>query len=279
MADRLLTLPRSHFGNVAVVNGDIAASAITNPKVSDDTIRPGKLNRRYLFEEFLHQPVTAKRQGGAATGATGDRNQALFPETAFEWHVKGAGQTILAPVLTATGWDISLDQTSTEGIELTNGILSRCPVAFTVGTDAAFAFAAKLKVEDASGCNPLVIGFRKAEAYQATVAAYADYAAIGIIGTANPNTIKTTTEAAGAGNTDTDTTNTWADAATKTLKVLVSAAGVVTYQIGGVAPTVVAAFSFTAADVVVAFLFFLHAADVAGVVELISWEVGFQADA
>jgi hypothetical protein len=36
------------------------------------------------------------------------------------------------------------------------------------------------------------------------------------------------------------------------------------------------AFSFTAADVVVPFLFFLQAADFAGLTEVIDWEVGFQ---
>jgi hypothetical protein len=135
---------------------------------------------------------------------------------------------------------------------------------------------AVIKLADASGANPLVVGFRKAEAYQATVAAYADYAYIGAIGTANPNTIFLTTEAAGGGNTNTDTTNTWADGAIKEFKVKVSAAGVVTYEINNAAPAAVAAFSFTAADVVIPSLFFLQAADLAGLVELIDWEVGLQ---
>jgi hypothetical protein len=278
MADGIQQLPRAIMGGRQVQNADIATSGITNPKIANDTIRPGKLNRRYLFEEFLHEPVTSARLGGAATGATGDRNQALFPETAFEWHVKGT-QTILTPILTAVGWDIGMDQTAADGIELTNGILPRCPVAFVVGTDAAFFFSAQIKVQDASGANPLLVGFRKAEAYQAVYTGYADYAAIGIVGTSDPNLIKTVTEAAGGGTTTTDTTNTWADAATKTLTVKVSAAGVVTYQINGAAPTAVVAFSFTAGDVVVPFLYFLEAADLAGTVEMISWEVGFQADA
>jgi hypothetical protein len=232
---------------------------------------------RYIREQFQYQPIVAKAApaGGAPTGTAGDLNVLRLPGATFEYHIKGT-QTLVAPVLTAVGLDIGMDQTSTDGIELTHGITARCPVAFVVGTDPAFFVRAVIKVADASGANPLVIGFRKAEAYQALVASYADYAVIGAIGTANPNTIQTTTEAAGGGATTTDTTNTWADGATKELKVLVSAAGVVTYQINNAAPTTVAAFSFTAADVVVPFLFFLNAADVAGLVEIIDWEVGLQ---
>lgn len=264
--DRLQDLPHSWAGNTRIFNADI----------KDDSIRPGKLDRRYIFEEFLYRPVFSSLLGGAATGATGDVNAMLFPDTSFECHIKGAGQTLLAPLFGASGLDIAMDQTSTEGIELTNGITARCPVAFTVGTDAAFFMSATLKVVDASGANPLVVGFRKAEAYQATHTSYADYAAIGIVGTSATNLIKTLTEAAGAGTTTTDTTNTWADNATKTLSVFVSAAGVVTYQINGAAPTAVAAFSFTAGDVVVPWLYFLNAADLANNVYLQAWEVGLQ---
>jgi hypothetical protein len=242
----------------------------------NSSLSAARVGSRYIREDFRYDPVAVGRLGvGAAVGTTGARNLMRFPSTLFEYHIKGT-QTILAPVATAVGLDIGMDQTAADGIEMTHGILSRAPVAFVVGTDPAFYVAATIKVADASGANPLVIGFRKAEAYQATVAAYADYAAIGIIGTADPNTIFTTTEAAGGGNTNTDTTMTWADGATKQLKVKVSAAGAVTYEVNNAAPTVVAAFSFTAADVVVPFLFFLNAADLAGLVEISNWEVGLQ---
>jgi hypothetical protein len=235
----------------------------------------GRVGSRSVREQFQYDPIACGRLGvGAAVGTTGSRNLLRFPGTQFEYHIKGT-QTILAPVLTAVGLDIGMDQTSGDGIELTHGILSRSPVAFTVGTDAAFYVSATIKVADASGVNPLLIGFRKAEAYQATMAAYADYAMIGIIGTADPNTIFLTTEAAGGGNTNTDTTMTWADAAIKQLKVKVSSAGVVTYEVNNAAPTATAAFSFTAADVVVPCLFFLNGTG-GGLVEISNWEVDFQ---
>jgi hypothetical protein len=263
--DRLQDLPRGQFGNCRVHNADL----------KDDTIRPGKLDRRYTYEQFEVDPVTSKRLGGAATGTAGDVNLAHFPETGFEWHVKGT-QDILAPVLTASGWDINQDQTSGDGIEITQGITARSPGAFVVGTDPAFFFAATLKVADASGATNLFVGFRKAEGYQADEDNYDEMAAIGINGTADPNTIKLATILNNAATTSTDTTDTWADAAEKTLKVLVSAAGAVTYQINGSAPTTVAAFTFDAGEVVVPFIYFVNGGDVAGAVELSAWECGLQ---
>jgi hypothetical protein len=80
----------------------------------------------------------------------------------------------------------------------------------------------------------------------------------------------------GAGTVTTDTTGTWADAATKTLEIKVSSAGVVTYLVNGVAPATVAAYTFTAAAVVIPFFYFLNHTDLAGAVNLIAWEVGYQ---
>lgn len=249
---------------------NIESGAVTKVKLGGDTgARTG-----YVYETFLSDVVAVARLGaGAATGTTGDRNIMATGKNLFEYHIKGT-QTIVAPVLTAVGLDIGLDQTNADGLEITSGILARGPSAFTIGSSSAFSLRVKVKVEDASGFNPMCIGFRKQEAYQATLTSYADYAYIGIVGTSDPNLIKIQTETAGGGTTTTDTTQTWADAATKTLKVSVSAAGVVTYTIDGSAPTVTAAYTFTAALGVCPSLYYLHAADVGGKLELIEWECG-----
>jgi hypothetical protein len=63
----------------------------------------------------------------------------------------------------------------------------------------------------------------------------------------------------GGSTTSTDTTDNWADAATHELEVRVSAAGVVTYKIDDAAPTVTAAFTFDAGEVLIPFMFFLQA--------------------
>jgi hypothetical protein len=116
------------------------------------------------------------------------------------------------------------------------------------------------------------VGFRKAAAYTANIDDYTDFAVLNVIS----GDIYIETADDNAATTSTDTTDNWADGASKTLEVYVSAAGVVTYKIDGVAPTTTAAFTFDNGDTVVPFFYFLHAADVAGSVLLESWECGLQ---
>jgi hypothetical protein len=72
----------------------------------------------------------------------------------------------------------------------------------------------------ASGVNPLIIGLRKAQAFNATLSTYTDFVSIGVVGTANPNTIKLQTQIATGGVVTTDTTQTWADNETHSLSIL-----------------------------------------------------------
>jgi hypothetical protein len=242
----------------------------------DGRIHQCKLNRRAFFEEFNMPLLAAKAQGaGAATGATGDTNIIRLGENTFEYHIKGT-QTIVCPAMTATGLDIgAMDQTAGDGIEIRPGILgaSRRRAVFLAGTDA-FYVRLKAKLEDASGCNPFLVGLAKCEAYQATAAAYADYAWLGCIGTANPNTIKTSTEVAGGGNTDTDTLLTWADGATKTLEIRVGTNRVASYYVDGVQTQTAVAYTFTTGLFITPAIFFLQSADISANVELIEWEAG-----
>lgn len=228
------------------------------------------LERQHSYEVFDTNPVTAAVAGGIASGVAQTPNIMLFPETALEYAPIGT-QTILAPVVTATGLDIGMDQTNNDGVEITQGILAHARRAFTIGTSAAFFVRLKFKIEDVSGSDQVGVGFRKTQAYAAAIATYTDKAFIGSVS----GDIKLNTLLNNAGGVVTDTTNDWADGETHTLQVNVSAAGVVTYLIDGVAPTVTAAFTFDNADVVVPFIWFIHDSDVAGVVELIEYESGY----
>lgn len=227
-------------------------------------------DHRYTLELFKSQPIATEIDGTAASGATGATNILLAGRNIFEYHIKGAGQTILVPQLAAGGLDISLDQTSAEGVEITQGITARSPGAFTVGTDGPFFFSAKLDVEDVSGAAELAVGFRKAASFTANLDDYTDFAVLN----AQAGTINIETALNNAATVTTDTTETWADGASHTLTVKVSRAGVVTYEVDGAAPGTVAAYTFDAGDVVVPVLFFLHGADVAGAVLLERWECG-----
>ena len=190
---------------------------------------------------------------------------------------QGTAQTIL-PVMDATGLDISGDQVNAESYEIFGGYLGASGRPMVVGVDPAFYFCAGLTIADASGAENLNVGWRSATQTQtATIGTYLNYAAIGIEeggGTTDPAPIYMLT---GNDDTDvsTDTTNTWADAASKRLCVYVSAAGVVTYTINGAAPTTVAAYTFDDGDSVIPFIHFLQGSDVSGAVDLTEWTVGY----
>ncbi len=223
------------------------------------------------FCKFDAAPVCSSKAGGAATGATGDENAMIVGPNAFEYHILGLGQTILAPQQAANGLDIGMDQAADEGVEISQGILAGGKHAFVVGTDKPFYFRVLMNIADVSGTDDCLVGFRKAEAYQAAVDNYDEMAALNVIaGAINIETILN-----GGVTSTTDTTDTVGDGVDVELEVRVNHAGVVTFLINGGPPTVTNAFTFDDAEVVVPFLYFLHAVDVAGVVLLKEWECGY----
>jgi len=227
---------------------------------------------------FSESPIlqSAATTGAAPSGATGATNIMMMQGgEIWEEFILGAGQTIIAPRMGADGLLISLDQADDEGAEFNPGARNNTKYSYTIGTSPAFAFEAELTAADVSGCDPLIIGFRKVEANNATFADYTDYASIGLSATDGAN-IWLLTELNAGGQTATDTTDTWLDTETKTLKVLVSAAGVVTYTIDGLAPTVTAAFTFDTGDVVIPFVRFLHATVAPGDINWVSFQCGPQ---
>lgn len=235
------------------------------------------INRRYWdsnywFDNLQVQPVTSKVGGGAATGTAGDNNVLFTQFGAYEWYVIGT-QTILAPSLDTFGLNLVQDNTAGDGIELCMGVQAISPCAFTVG-QPAFFFTAQFKVQDVTGCNPLIIGWRKTQAFDATLSNYTDFAVIGISGTAGK--IQTLTQVNSGGVTTTDTTQVAVDGAVMQLKVMVSASGAVTYQYNWATPTVVAAFTFDAGDVLIPFVRFTEAADITTQASTNYLEVGFQ---
>lgn len=238
-----------------------------------DAINRRYWDEKYVFENFKQAPVYSNKAGGAATGTAGDENVMVLPTTAFEYHVLGT-QTIVAPTINANGLDMgSMDQTANDGLELNHGILSSQIPSFTVGTDAAFFLRTRFSIEDVSGTDDCAIGFRKVEANQANIDDYADMAVLNVIsGDINIETI-----VGGAGTDTTDTTDNWANTETHELQVNVSAAGVVTYLIDGVAPSTTAAYTFTDGLNVMPFFYFLQDTDIAGAVPLMVWECGYLA--
>lgn len=238
-----------------------------------DSINRRYWDNRYWFDNFAVNPVTSKVGGGAATGTAGDNNVLFSAFGQYEWNVIGT-QTILAPSLDTFGLNLVQDNTAGDGIELCMGQTSLSQMAFTINTDAAFFLQAVFKVQDVSGANPLIIGLRKAQAFDATLSNYTDFVSIGIVGTAAK--IQLQTQIGSGGVVTTDTTQTATDGATIQFKIKVSATGVVTYEYNYAAPTVVAAYTFTSGLVVIPFIRFTEAADITTQASCNYLEMGFQ---
>jgi hypothetical protein len=219
--------------------------------------------------EFKTNPATSKLAGGAASATGGDVNIMLVDGMNFEYSPLGT-QTITAPVITANGLEVGMDQTANDGVQITRGITARSPEAFVVGTSPAFYAKMRVKLADVSGTDDCAFGFRKAEAYQAAIDNYDEMAAFNIIaGVVNTETIINNNA-----TVTTNTTLTWADNATKELEVRVSSAGVVTYRVDGVVPPTVAAFTFDTGEVVIPFFYYLHDTDICETIEIAKWESG-----
>lgn len=243
---------------------------------SGGPVMPGPVR---AYTKFEQQPLCVKSAGaGAATGTAGDVNLLLEPgygnmdAVGFEYTIIGT-QTILSPVLAAGGLDIGMDQTNNDGVSFTHGITARNPFAFVVGTDGACFAKATFTVADVTGADPLYIGFRKVEAHQADYNDYDEFVGIGIL---SDGSFQIETILNAAATVTTDTTQNAADGTEFSLGVFVSAAGVVTFQINGAAPTVTKAFTFDTGEVVMPYVLFMHGSDVAGTVLWSEWDCGAQ---
>lgn len=228
---------------------------------------------------FSQSPVGQSNlnTGVAPTGANTDVNLLAFRSGfTMEEYIIGT-QTIIMPRMDANGLLVSLDLTVAEGAEYSMGAnrANSWPV-FTIGTSAAFYFQLRFRINDMDGADPYIFGFRKVEANNATWTNYTDYATMGMIASTSPTQIILATELNSGGTTITNTTNNWGgDGTTNTLGVYVSAAGVVTYLINGVAPVVTAAFTFDNGDVVAPFVRITHSASPTQV-NLVSMKIGYQ---
>lgn len=262
------------IASFAAAEFDVSSGAVS---LADEGIRQDFFDYDYVNAKFHDQPIGHENDGTAASGTTGATNVMHVGDGIhMEYHIKGT-QTILIPQISADGLDIGMDATENDGVELSLGITARSRCAFTAQTDACFV-ECTVALADSSAVDPFYIGFRKAEAYQAAIGSYADYFVLGVEGTANPNKIQFQTNLNAGGAATTDSTDTWADAASKTIRINVSAAGVATGLIDGVAPTTEpAAFTFDSGDVLIPFIYFLRgSAPSSGAVTLTSFKCGLQ---
>jgi len=170
-----------------------------------------------------------------------------------------------APGMTTTGADYAYEQDDDDGIEWRmsdNTCKGREGIdRFTVGKQA-FSAELEFSIADVSGTDDCAFGFAKVEAHQAAIDDRDESAVLNVIS----GDIKIETILNGGATTTTDTTDNWADTEIHSLKVSVSKAGAVTYQIDGAAPSTTASFSFDANEVVTPSFYLLQAADLSGAI-------------
>jgi hypothetical protein len=232
--------------------------------------------------------TTCLNTGAAATGATTtvsyfSHANGLFSEVYFTGtntgrfipHLINDGDSTTGAYLPNGNAD-NAGITWTFGGSLLNS-LAQGQNAFTVGTSPAFFMEVKVGIPDISDYDVFHIGFVEPAAAHvanintdtAFVGAYDEKAMIGVSDTSG--TLTTTTSLAGS-DTATDLAATaWADDAVKTLKVLVSSAGAVTYTIDGSADASAVAFSFADATVVYPCIIACKAANAADTPPIINY--------
>jgi len=177
------------------------------------------------------------------------------------------GQAIDRPAPASTGMDYAGDLVDDDGIEWVYSCVTtkgREGVdRFTVGKQA-FSAELEFSIEDVSGTDDCLFGFRKVEALNATVDNYDEMAAFNVISgdiktetIINAATTVTTDLTSGGG----DNAGNWADDGIHRLKVSVDKDGAVTYAIDGATPSGAVAFSFDAGEVVTPFFHCLQTSD------------------
>ena len=232
------------------------------------------------FDLGAQVSLDPQSDGSIFSGATGEINQWGFRcGNTLAVHAIGT-QTLLAPALAATGLNVSGDQTNNDGWAMRGRSVAALGTLnkdyFTVGTSPAFFFKVQFSIADVSGIDDLRCGFAKVEAHNADPDALDELAAMHVVS----GDIKTTTIINNASTVTTDLTapssGDWADGATHTFKIMVSAAGVVTYELDDTAPTGAVAFTFDDGEVVTPYWFHRHDSDVGGAITWTSFEFGLQ---
>lgn len=238
----------------------------------------GKIGRT-LYEDFVSTAETTQvaviGTGGVAHATTTNLVHHIYTPGGNVLGQANIGVQTTPPAIIAEGLDIGGVQTDAIGQEIFSHFLGASGRPFIAQVDPAFFFESKIYFEDSSGVGSLVVGFRRAEAAQLAFASYADYAGLGITTGAADDIRQLTGNDGTDVNTSTTGTVVIANTTATTFRVNVSAAGLATFAVDGVANTP-AAFTFDAGDPVIPFVFFINTADLAGKVAIQTWKAGYQ---
>lgn len=240
------------------------------------------INRRYwdkyFFDSMSVNPANVKVGGGAAAGADTETDVMMTNKNAFEYF-NIAGNANLGPSLDGSfGLNLAADATDGNGVEYNTGVTPQNNFTFLIdntgNTTPAFFVRAQFKVATVAGVDPLLLGFRKLQANDDTLANYTDFASIGLVGGAGE--FETQTQLATAGVITTDTTQAAVDATMFQIVVLVDSFGKVTYEINGVAPLVTVPYQFANGLTVMPFIRIIQNSTTTATASCNYFECGFQ---
>ena len=128
-------------------------------------------------QEFFDKPIAFQDPLGAAPTGTADTLGWMISPYGSLNRTNIGTQTIVAPVLNATGLLIDQDDTATKGAHYSANQQTLGDQSFIVGKTAPMV-AARVVMADYTDAA-FILGFRKKEAYNAVFNAYTDYATIG----------------------------------------------------------------------------------------------------
>lgn len=261
--------------------GDASLTAYAPLAGGNSTTGALQNTSQLIYCTFGSSALSSLAAGGASSVNINSVNLLCFNDGVVFEQFNQTSVSQAAPTLSggAPGSGVTLSSVvgaASKGIELTNGKDAAAKTNRTINTSPAFFLQATFSITTDNLVSNLFIGFRKKAGYTATLATYSDFATIGIVGTNSPAKIQIQTQVGSGGVTTTDTTNTWASAASHTLKVLVSSGGVVTYTIDGSAPSTTAAFTFNSGGNVIPFMWYTTPAGGSAEVDITSWIFGNQ---
>jgi len=204
--------------------------------------------------EFFNKPMAFQGPLGAAPAGTADVLQwTISPYGSLNWTNIGT-QTIVAPVLDATGLLIDQDDTAGEGAHYSSNQGAYGKQSFIVGQQE-FGVYARVVMGDWTDSH-LLVGFRKKAVYTADYNNYTDLGAIGS-GAAAGDTITTTGILNNAATVATASAASFADGVSAFLMVKVAIDGTVTAYVNGVSYPIYSAgtttLKFDAGDEMISF--------------------------
>jgi hypothetical protein len=223
-------------------------------------------------------PIMTNSAGAAAAVTINTYNIWAMPQFGGYFEVYNTtASTNVAPTVTAnTSGGLNLDNITgavSKTIEIAEGATANSKNAFVLANLQNGCYvSAGFRVTTLADVKYLYVGFRKAQAYQATIpTGYTDYVVMGL--TAGTGEVHIYTQAASGGNSDTDTTNSVSAGSLFTIKIINDINNGLSFLLNNVAVGSAPSYNWGIATVV-PFIIYQTASGAHAEVDLVSYTCG-----